>query len=159
MENEDNNDITIEKKDKCPSSELWKVLSCFSVCRADLFPSTPPFLTLCVCSSPFHAYIFCPMLSPDTSISGFEDPCTWCWKDLITRSCSSHICLISKELVFLPLLYAKFFKLSVKVPFYYESTVTGYEVDLFKFSSSLHSCSERLYDAFMLLIRFCFLCL
>ena len=69
----------------------------FQVGRADLLPSTPSALTLCVCSSSFHAYTFSHMLSPDPSISSFENPCICCRKNIITRSCSSHMCLTDQQ--------------------------------------------------------------
>jgi len=84
--------------------------------------------------------------------------CT-CWrKETITRLCASHTCVIwsAKSLSFFPSkLYIKLFEFGVEIAFNNRSAVTHHKVNLPKFP--LQSTSfERTNDAFVLLIRFCF---
>jgi len=59
-----------------------------------------------------------------------------------------------EEFVFLAFLYIKLFELGVEVAFNKRSAVTHHKANLHKFPLR-SSCSERIDDAFVLLICFC----
>ena len=107
----------------------------------------------------------CLMFSLDPSVVGLTPPCT-CWrKDTITRLCASHTCVTEARdqwracrsflLVILPR-YIKRFELRVEVAFNIRSAVTHDKINLvwFPLQSSNFECTD---DAFVLLIRFCFI--
>jgi len=68
----------------------------------------------------------------------------------------AYLChVIGEEFVFLSFLFIKLFEFGVEVAFKNRSAVTHNKINLLKFPFR-SSCSERIDDAFVLLICFCF---